>query len=301
MQPNPALQRLGFAHDDRVLILHADDIGMCQATLPAFENLCADGLISSAAAMVPCPWFPQLAAYCRAHPQVDVGVHLTLNSEWDNFRWGPISTRDPASGLIDQEGYFHHLGANVQLHASRPALQAELRAQLDRALAAGIDVTHVDSHMFTLLQPELLSSYIQLASQARLPLLCPRADVAGWQAMGLQDDAALAAAQTTQQLEEQGVVLFDRIEVLSLTQSTERIDAVKQMLDTLPAGLSEIIFHPCIDTPELRAMAPDYLCRIADYDAFMSAELRDYMRTTGIQLIGYRALRDVSKTTQITP
>jgi len=243
--------------------------------------------------MVPCPWFPQLAGYCRAHPQVDVGVHLTLNSEWNEYRWGAISTHDPASGLIDQEGYFHRLGADVHLHASLPAIQAELQAQLDRALAAGIDVTHVDSHMFTLLHPKLMPSYIQLAIQSRLPMLCPRADEAGWQEMGLQGDAALAAARITQQLEEQGVVLFDRIEVLSLTESTERIDDVKRLLDTLPAGLSEIIFHPSIDTPELRAMAPDYLCRVADYDAFMSAELRDYVRNAGIQIIGYRALRDL--------
>lgn len=297
MQPNPVLQKLGFDHDDRVLILHADDIGMCQATLPAFENLCADGLISSAATMVPCPWFPQLAAYCRAHPQVDVGVHLTLNSEWNDFRWGPISTRDPASGLLDHEGYFHRTGADVQERASLPALQAEIRAQLDRALAAGIDVTHIDTHMFTLMQPKLISSYIQLALQSHLPLLCQRADLAGWQAMGLQGDAALAAVQTTQQLEEQGVALFDRIEVLSLTESTGRLDDVKHLLDTLPAGLSEIIFHPCIDTPELRAMAPDYLCRVADYEVFMNAELRDYVRNAGIQLIGYQALRDLSPAT----
>jgi predicted glycoside hydrolase/deacetylase ChbG (UPF0249 family) len=296
MQPNPALQKLGFERDARVVILHADDIGMCQATMPAFENLCADGLISSASTMVPCPWFPQLAAYCRERPQVDVGVHLTLNSEWNDYRWGPISTHDPASGLIDQEGYFHRRSADTQARASLPALQVELQAQLDRALAAGIDVTHVDSHMFTLLHPKLISSYIQQALQSRLPLLCPRADEAGWQALGLQSDAAVAAAQMTQQLEEQGVLLFDLIEVLSLTQSTGRIDDLKRLFDRLPVGLSEIIFHPAIDTPELRAIAPDYLCRVADYDAFMSAELRDYVRNAGIQIIGYRALCDVAKT-----
>jgi hypothetical protein len=101
MDPNPVLRKLGFADDDRVVIIHADDIGMCQATMSAFADLVDFGLISSGAVMVPCPWFPQAAAYCRQHPLVDLGVHLTLTSEWDGYRWGPVSTRDPASGLID--------------------------------------------------------------------------------------------------------------------------------------------------------------------------------------------------------
>src|SRR3954463_10603061 len=104
---NPALKKLGFDEHDRVLIIHTDDIGMCQATLPAYENLLHAGLISSASAMVPCPWFPETARFCRGHPDVDMGVHLTLNSEWDTYRWGPISTRDTASGMLDEQGYFY--------------------------------------------------------------------------------------------------------------------------------------------------------------------------------------------------
>src|SRR5215207_9167184 len=107
MTPNPALRRLGFADSDRVAIIHADDIGMCQASITAFADLSAFGLISSGAVMVPCAWFPSAAAASRARPDDDLGVHLTLTCEWDACRWGPISTRDPESGLIDAEGYFY--------------------------------------------------------------------------------------------------------------------------------------------------------------------------------------------------
>ena len=140
MNPNPVLQKLGFADDDRVVIIHADDIGMCQATVSAFADLVDFGLISCGAVMVPCPWFPQVAAYCRQHPLVDLGVHLTLTSEWNGYRWGPISTRDLASGLIDPEGYFYRRSEQVQEHGGNAAVPLELQAQVDRALAAGIEV-----------------------------------------------------------------------------------------------------------------------------------------------------------------
>src|SRR6478672_2855763 len=133
---HPLLQRLGFDADDRVVIIHPDDIGMCQATLPAYTDLLAFNLISSATTMVPCSWFPAVAAFCREHPNVDMGVHLTLASEWDVYRWGPISTRDPTSGLLDDDGYFHHWPHQVWAHADVPAVEHEIAAQLDRALAA---------------------------------------------------------------------------------------------------------------------------------------------------------------------
>ena len=126
MQPNPVLRKLGLADDDRVAIIHADDIGMCQASLAAFADLVDFGLISSGATMVPCPWFPSVAMYCREHPVVDLGVHLTLTCEWDTYRWGPVSTRDPASGMIDEEGYFYRQSEPVQEHGDPAAVQIEL-------------------------------------------------------------------------------------------------------------------------------------------------------------------------------
>src|SRR4030043_269782 len=149
MEPNPILKKLGFANNDRLVIIHTDDIGMCHASVQAYSELVDFGLISSAATMVPCSWFPQVALFCRQNAKVDMGVHLTLTSEWNTYRWSPISTHRLESGLIDSEGYFHRRSEDVQTSGDPEAVQIELQAQLDRAISAGISITHLDTHMLT--------------------------------------------------------------------------------------------------------------------------------------------------------
>ena len=298
MNPNPVLGRLGFADDDRVVIIHTDDIGMCQATVSAFADLVDFGLISSGAVMVPCPWFPEVAAYCRQHPQVDLGVHLTLTSEHDRCRWGPISTCDPASGLIDEEGYFYRQSEEVQEHGDATAVQAELQAQVARALAAGIDVTHVDTHMGTVAHPKFVSAYVQLAMQHGLPPMILRLDEAGWLKMGMDGETAAFAAQFVSQLEVQGMPLLDHLVALPLEQPAGRVERAKKTLDSLLPGLTHFIIHPAQDAPELRAITPSWPGRVADYQAFTSEELRDYVRHSGVQVIGYRALRELMRAKQ---
>ena len=119
MNANPVLKKLGLSDTDRVAIIHTDDIGMCQASVDAFADLNQAGIISSGAVMVPCPWFLHAAEYARQHPQADLGIHLTLTSEWKTYRWGPISTRDPASGMIDEEGFFYHRSREPRSMATR--------------------------------------------------------------------------------------------------------------------------------------------------------------------------------------
>src|SRR5918911_5650880 len=107
MASNPFLKKLGFSDNDRLVIIHTDDIGMCHASVQAFKDLWQFDTITSGATMVPCPWFPAVAQMCRENPEIDMGVHATLNAEWESYRWGPVSTRDPESGLLDANGYFH--------------------------------------------------------------------------------------------------------------------------------------------------------------------------------------------------
>ena len=299
MDPNPVLRRLGFADDDRVVIIHTDDIGMCQATVSAFADLVDFGLVSSGAVMVPCPWFPRVAAYCRQHPLVDLGVHLTLTSEWDGYRWGPISTRDSASGLMDEEGYFHQRSEQVQERGDAAAVQLELQMQVDRAVAAGIDVTHVDTHMGTVAQVEFIPAYVQLAIQHRLPVMILRLDEVGWREMGLDQETAAFATQIVEQLEAQGLPLLDHVVGLPLDRPEDRVALAKQAFDELPPGLTHFIIHPAEDTPELRAIAPDWPSRVADYEAFTSKELRDTVRDSGVQVIGYRALRELMRSNPV--
>jgi predicted glycoside hydrolase/deacetylase ChbG (UPF0249 family) len=291
---NPILSQLGFDARDRVLIIHADDIGMCQATLPAIADLFEFGLVSSAAVMVPCPWFPQTAAFCREHPTIDMGVHLTVNCEWESYRWGPLSTCDPASGMLDEQGYLHSRQPAVEQQADPQAIAIELRAQVERALAAGVDATHVDAHMGTVFAPQFIQSYIEVARDNRLPMFFLSRD--GSERLrartGGRMGSAAYPADLWQGLEARGVALFDDIAMLPLEDPADHIGVAKRIIDGLQPGLTVLILHPAQDTPELRAIAPDWRSRVANYQALLSSELRDYVRQSGVQLIGYRPLRD---------
>lgn len=185
MQPNPLLRRLGFAENDRVAIIHTDDIGMCLASVEAFAELWDFGLISSGAVMVPCPWFLKAAEYARAHPQADLGVHITLTSEYKTYRWGPISTRDPQSGMLDEEGCFYHRTPAAREHGDPQSVQREIEAQVQRALAMGMQPTHIDTHMGTVASPKFMRGYLATALKYHLPPMLFRMDASGWMAAGL--------------------------------------------------------------------------------------------------------------------
>ncbi len=296
MQPNKVKKKLGYQDDARLVIIHADDIGMCQSSVAAYADLIDVGLISSAATMVPCSWFPATASYCREHPAVDMGVHLTLTSEWDSYRWGPISTRDKASGLMDDEGCFFRSTLDAQQHGDGPAVQAEINAQIKRALDAGIDVTHIDTHMGTVYHPKYLPFYVQAAVEHRLPLFIGRWDEVRLRAHGMDDEVIASVVSAVAELEKQGIPLLDSYCITSLGDSIDtRLDHVKQLFKELPSGITHYIIHPSKDTPELRAIAPDWRARVADYEAFMNDELRSFIRDEGIHIIGYRALRDLMR------
>ena len=285
MTHNTALRELGFSAADRVVIVHADDVGMCNATVNAFFELAEHGVISSGSVMVPCPWFSAVAAGCRGNADIDVGVHLTLTSEWDTYRWGPISTRDPASGLLDEEGYFYR-NQDLWRSLDPKAARIEMEAQVDRALAAGLDLTHVDCHMFSMLAVSLIGHYVGLGFARRLPVLMTRQP----QWVARLSEAAIAG------WEEQGLPVFDHLREMPLNEPTTRwLDLTKRLFDELPPGLTYLITHPATDSPELRAVAGDWRQRVADFETFRNAELRSHLRRSGIEIIGWRPLRELMR------
>jgi predicted glycoside hydrolase/deacetylase ChbG (UPF0249 family) len=297
MQPNPILKMLGFADDDRLVIFHADDVGMCQASLAAYADLVQAGLVLAASTMVPCPWFPAVAAFCRDHAQdnLDLGVHLTLTSEFEACRWGPISTCDPSSGLIDQEGYFFAETEAVFTHGEPDAVQREIQAQVQRALDAGIDVTHVDTHMGSVVHPKFIPAYLQLAFQHGIPPFLLRKDEAGLQELGIAHEPAALLVNQLQALEAQGLPLLDDFQVMPLEQPENRLEQLKRALATLPPGITYLIFHPAKDTPELRSITPDWRGRVADYEAFLSEAVEVLIKEAGVHVIGWRLLRDLMR------
>ena len=294
MQPNPVLKKLGFSNDDRVIIIHTDDIGMCQASVDAFAEMVDFGLISSGAVMVPCPWFLEAAQFAVSHPEADLGAHLTLTSEWQTYRWGPVSTRDPGTGLMDEQGFFHRRSEGVWEHADPEAVQVELEMQITHALAEGINLTHIDTHMGSVAHPKFIGSYVQLAMKYGLPLMIPRMDVPAIMAQQHVDEAtAQMLAGTLQSLEEMGLPLLDGISGLELEHAENRFDQAKEALLALKPGLTHFIIHPSKDTPELRHITTSWDCRVADYETFTSEATREFIKNEGIQVIGYRALKEL--------
>ena len=294
MPPNPFLQKLGFSSTDRLVILHTDDIGMCHASVQAFQDLWAFGTITSGATMVPCPWFPIVAIMCRENPTIDMGVHTTLNAEWENYRWGPVSTKETDSGLLDESGYFHQWHQAVYDNAKPDAVEKEVNAQIERALSAGIDVTHIDSHMGTIMSPLFIQSYVQSASSRLLPSMLPRLDAVGIEMMGVGEQERVMYMPIMQVLESMGLPMLDGLLSMPLNEPSQPIqmEIAKELLGNLPEGITHFVLHPSTDTPELRAIAPDWESRVANYNVFMSDELKTFIENEDIRLTGYRPIRE---------
>jgi predicted glycoside hydrolase/deacetylase ChbG (UPF0249 family) len=284
MRGNPALRELGFSKYDRVVVVHADDVGMCEATIDPYFDLLDHGLTTSGSAMVPCPWFPAVASRCRQRGEdVDIGVHLTLTSEWDDYRWGPLSTADARSGLIDEEGYFFR-SADRWTRLDPDAARTEMDAQVDRAVAAGCDLTHLDCHMFAMLHPDLIGRYVDLGMSRGLPVLLTRQP----QWVDALSEAAIA------EWEEGGMPVFDHLREMPLhAPAAGWLGVTMALFDDLPPGLSYLITHPARDTPELRAVAIDWRQRVADADGLRTEALATHLRRIGIHVIGWRPLREL--------
>jgi chitin disaccharide deacetylase len=285
MGENPFLKKLGFGATDRVVVINADDIGMYHATLPAFLNLVDNGLVSSGSVMVPCAWFAEVARACRNRPSLDLGVHLTLTSEWDGYRWGPLSTRDPESGLIDEEGYFYR-NQSMWERPDPQVVREEMRAQVRRARQAGLDLTHLNCHMFATLDTRLVGEYVGLGFDEQLPVLMVRQPQ--W--------VEILSERAISEWEGQGLPVFDHMREMYLNKpAAGRLRQATEVFEELPPGLTYFMIHPAQDTPELRAIGEDWQQRVADYETFMSAELRECVRQAGVQVIGWRVLRDAMR------
>ena len=295
MAQSATLERLGFQPSDRVVILHADDIGMCHATIPAFERLLESGVTSSYAIMAPCPWASAALELAReAH--ADVGVHVTLTSEWRHYRWGPLSTRDRQSGLFDAEGCFPRSSEEVRASAATDAAALEMRSQFRFFADHGVSPSHMDSHMGSSFHTSLISTYAATALEHDTPALFPNPAIPfGW-----MDAATLgASAALAPSLLDRGFPLIDHVDGMPLSQDGAsrdnefevRLETAKAILGALQPGITHFAFHPSVDTPELRAICPDWRARVGDEMVFRSRELREFLHGTGIHVIGYQPLK----------
>lgn len=270
-------ERLGFGPDARVVVVNADELGLSYAANSGVYESLRDGLASSASLMVPAPWAREAASRYRGD---DIGVHLTLNAEHDRYRWGPITH---APSLLDGDGGFPRTVDDLWDHADLDETRRELRAQIERAILWGFDVSHLDSHLGALVRrPEFFDVYLDLALEFALPVRLPDADAE--RSVGFPF-RALAA--------EEGVVFPDHFVGPAEVGSRRSIE---RALDDLEPGVTELPVHPAIDSPEQRAFDPSWSHRVDDHHLMcFDTEVAAALRRRGIEVVGFRALRDLQR------
>ncbi|HEY3582562.1 MAG TPA: polysaccharide deacetylase family protein [Pyrinomonadaceae bacterium] len=280
-QERTLAERLGYARDAKLIIVHADDLGMAHsvdiATIKAFES----GLVTSGSIMAPCPWLPEIAAYARTNPQADLGLHLTLTSEWTQLRWGPVSSKDRVASLLDPNGYFRLTESEAAQHADPKEVELEIRAQIERAKALGIVPTHLDSHMGTLYQNKaLFDVFLRVAREYKLPVRVAR----NW----------FTRADFLPEIIKPDDVFIDR--VLDINPGIAPQDWAKFYSDALrqlEPGVTEIVIHLAYDDAEMRGATSDHPAwgaawRQRDFDFFTSDAFRQVLKENNIKLITWR-------------
>jgi predicted glycoside hydrolase/deacetylase ChbG (UPF0249 family) len=289
------LLELGFEPDSRVAIFHADDVGMCRGANAAFAELSRLGTITCGAVMVPCPWFLEAAELAARDSRLDLGVHLTLTSEWATYRWAPISTSRRNSGLIDESGYFWRRLPLLAPQVVPEAAETEMRAQIERALSAGIDVTHLDTHMGAALLPQLLEIYLRLGREYRLPVLFPRNLRDYTSVLDFEGVSLRGYGEWLGKLESEGRPLVDhfRMSPWAPKEDTDRV--YREMAAGLPAGLTMVALHPT-QTGEIESIVPAKAhFRTEEYRLLKDPDFKNFVTLQGIRLIGFRPLRDLMR------
>ena len=267
------------------VVVHEDDVGMNHGANAAFAELFGLGVCTAGSVMVPCPWFLEVAEMQAKNPRLDIGVHLVLTSEFCTYRWRPLTGASQASGLVDRDGYFWRTAKETREHAHKNAVEAELRAQVEAARAAGIDITHIDAHMFTALCPDYINIYTALGREERVPVLLVRQNAAyGSMQRGPAVDAAIETADAER------LPVFDRVLETPWQRSVSVEADYDALFDLLGPGLNYMALH--FNQPgEIAWIEPGPKnIRNEEYTHFKSERVRK--RLAGYELIGMRGLRD---------
>lgn len=283
-------EKLGYGPNDKLLLVHADDVGMSHTVNVVTIDALKKGMVSSASIMVPCPWFPEIAAYAKEHPEIDFGLHLTLTSEWRLYRWRPVAPIDKVPGLLDQEGFMWRSERMTAQKATPQEVEMELRAQIERALAFGIKPTHLDTHMGTLYaRPDFFEVYAKLGKEYGIPIMAMR-PTPEMEALARLAGSQIKADQL-RQLDRDGFVLLDYLSTgVNGKNYEERKRAYHDFLRKLKPGVTMLIVHLGQDTDELKAITGSWAQRQADYLVFTEPETQALMKELGIKLTTWREL-----------
>lgn len=279
-------ERLGYPKETKLLIIHADDLGVSHAENMASIHAMEKGTVSSASIMVPCPWFPEIAAYAKAHPDADFGLHLTLTSEWKFYKWGPVTSHNQVLSLLDASGYLNESIGGFTKNAKADEVEIELRNQIIRAKQFGVDPTHLDAHMGAAVSaPQFLQALLKLGREYKLPVHVGK------------EFSKVFKYDFSQYLTNNDV-LVDRTIIATLPDYKKGMDAFyTERIKSLQPGLSVILLHAAYDNEEMKAVTIDHedygaTWRQHDVNFFTSEKCKKLLAEEKIKVITWREIRD---------
>lgn len=280
-------ERLGYTQSTKLLIVHADDFGLAQSENAATVTALEHGFVNSSSIMVPCAWFPESGAYAKAHPTADLGIHLTLTSEWRYYRWRPILPAHEVPSLVDEQGFLHQSVEQLSRYATVADIEKELCAQIERGKQFGIAPTHLDSHMFGLVaKPDFLTVYLKLGRAFGLPLLLNREFI-----------LRTAKYDISPYIIDQDVLVDYLYSAEPQDYEAGMISFYTETLQNLQPGLNVILVHPAYNNAEMQAITIDHPYWAADWrqydlDFFTSPACKDILQENHIQLVTWREVQN---------
>lgn len=280
-------EKLGYPKDAKLLIIHADDAGFSHSADTAIMSAYLKGSINSASIMVPCPWFPEIAAFAKKHPEMDWGIHLALTAEWKNYKWSGVAPSTEIKSLLNKQGYLYASNEEFGANAKVDEAEKEMRAQIEKAKAFGIRLTHLDNHMGSILtSPGIIKMYQRLGREYKLPVLVPLNYV------------KLLAPKLVSSIDTSGVIVDNFIMAYMMSPADKWKNFYSSSLQNLKPGLNELVFHLAFNDAEMQAIAkdhPDYgsAWRQQDYDYATSDEFKAQLKKRGVYLITWGAIKKV--------
>ncbi len=273
-EPKNWAEKLGYPVGSKVIILHADDAGMCEEANIATQKQLKNGDIQSAAVMMPCPYAEEMIEWAKENPKHDIGIHLTLTSEWKDYRWGTVTDSAEVPGLLDPDGKMWRSVREVVMNATPAEVEKEIKAQIDKAIAMGYNPTHMDTHMGTLYgHPDFVKVFFKVAQEYGIPAnaieLSDSAVVESFKAQGypLTDDVVALASNYT----------LPKVDNFTSAPNgktyEEKVENFKLLVKSLKPGITEIIFHPSVETDNMKTITGTWQQRKWEAEIFADKDL----------------------------
>ncbi len=282
-------EKLGFPEGKKIIMIHVDDAGMCDEANIATKNYFNKSEIQSAAIMVPCPSAGAAMQWAAQNPGVDVGLHLTLTSEWKTYRWGTVANKADVPGLLDPDSKMWHSVQQVVEHASAEEVEEEIRAQIDKAISVGMKPSHIDTHMGTLYgSPEYVKVFLKVAEEYGIPA----------------NAIDLSNPIVAEHFRKAGYPITDEVIETMANYSLPKLDFFTsvpngdtyeekrenffQLVKSLPNGLTEIIFHPSVETENLKSITNSWQQRVWEAELFSDPVVKKFFEDEGIIFTNYK-------------